>query len=317
MKIKTILSALLLMVSTVASAQYLNVKLEDGSVRSFKTTPNMKVSFGDKKGLEPTEVLQTLFFNGYTVTVKLAENTPSSVVALSAYVDDDFVKIKAWSAMNVALKCTRDDGVAVSAPETSGDIQIFTISDITKDVVVTVEYASWDEDNIINGHPCVRLAGLYWATENVSNEDLRSAVYDNYCDVFQQDKGQAKQAAENWGKEGSHQWILPHSKHWQALINNCKWTWKDSYPYNGKNVSGYLVEGNKENGEGGNSIFLPAVPWWYQTFSTQLDSDYWASDGHDQKLYILRFHWTGYHEFWVTERTSIGAVALPVRPVAE
>ena len=52
MKIKSILSALLLMASTVASAQYLNVKMEDGSVRSFKTTPNMKVSFGDKAGAE-------------------------------------------------------------------------------------------------------------------------------------------------------------------------------------------------------------------------------------------------------------------------
>ena len=49
MKIKSILSALLLMASTMASAQYLNVKLEDGTYRSFKTTPNMKVTFGEKK----------------------------------------------------------------------------------------------------------------------------------------------------------------------------------------------------------------------------------------------------------------------------
>lgn len=60
MKIKSILSALLLMVSSVASAQYLNVKLEDGSVRSFKTTPNMKVSFGDKAGAEIMEPVQVV-----------------------------------------------------------------------------------------------------------------------------------------------------------------------------------------------------------------------------------------------------------------
>ena len=60
MKIKSILSALLLMVSTVASAQYLNVKLEDGTVRSFKTTPNMKVSFGDKAGEEIEEISPTI-----------------------------------------------------------------------------------------------------------------------------------------------------------------------------------------------------------------------------------------------------------------
>ena len=61
MKIKSILSALLLMVSSMASAQkYLNVKLEDGSVRSFKTTPNMKVSFGDKAGAEIMEPAQVV-----------------------------------------------------------------------------------------------------------------------------------------------------------------------------------------------------------------------------------------------------------------
>ena len=73
MKIKSILSALLLMVSSVASAQYLNVKLEDGTYRSFKTTPNMKVSFGDKAGAEVMESAQTVTVNGHTVTVKLDE----------------------------------------------------------------------------------------------------------------------------------------------------------------------------------------------------------------------------------------------------
>ena len=60
MKIKSILSALLLMVSTVASAQYLNVKLEDGTCYSYKTTPNMKVSFGDKAGAEIEEISPTI-----------------------------------------------------------------------------------------------------------------------------------------------------------------------------------------------------------------------------------------------------------------
>ena len=37
------------MVSTMASAQYLNVKLKDGTY-SFKTSSDMEVSFGAKKG---------------------------------------------------------------------------------------------------------------------------------------------------------------------------------------------------------------------------------------------------------------------------
>ena len=60
MKIKSILSAILLMASTIASAQYLNVKMEDGSVRSYKTTPKMKVSFGDKAGAEIMDPVQVV-----------------------------------------------------------------------------------------------------------------------------------------------------------------------------------------------------------------------------------------------------------------
>ena len=81
------------MASTVASAQYLNVKLPDGTYRSFKTTPNMKVSFGDKAGAEVTESAQTVTVNGHTVTVKLADDTPANEVMLSIYVEDEKVKI--------------------------------------------------------------------------------------------------------------------------------------------------------------------------------------------------------------------------------
>ena len=96
MKIKSILSALLLMVSSMASAQYLNVKLEDGSVRSFKTTPNMKVSFGDKAGAEVTESAQIITVGGHTVTVKLADNTPVIAVMSSVYVENGDVKIAVY-----------------------------------------------------------------------------------------------------------------------------------------------------------------------------------------------------------------------------
>ena len=113
MKIKSILSALLLMVSSVASAQYLNVKLEDGSVRSFKTTPNMKVSFGDKAGAEPTERIVTV--NGYTVRVKLAEDIPANDVSLTVYVDGDNVKILAVPPTNKFLRCTRNDNAELPA----------------------------------------------------------------------------------------------------------------------------------------------------------------------------------------------------------
>ena len=60
------------MVSTMVSAQYVNVKLDDGTWRSFKTSSKTGVDFGAKKGTEPTESEQTVTVNGHKVTVKLA-----------------------------------------------------------------------------------------------------------------------------------------------------------------------------------------------------------------------------------------------------
>ena len=108
MKIKSILSALLLMASTMASAQYLNVKLPDGTYRSFKTTPDMKVSFGDKAGAEVMESEQIVKVNGHTVTVKLADDTPASEVMLSLGVEEENVKIEAFSKLNHGLWCSTE-----------------------------------------------------------------------------------------------------------------------------------------------------------------------------------------------------------------
>ena len=149
MKIKSILSALLLMVSTVASAQYLNVKLEDGTYRSFKTTPNMKVSFGDKAGAEVMESEQIIKVNGHTVTVKLADDTPANEVMLSLNVEGENVKIEAFSKLNHGLWCSTDDNVVVPVTSYSNGFHTFTLSSLSKDVVVTVRYitVSFDINN--------------------------------------------------------------------------------------------------------------------------------------------------------------------------
>ena len=149
MKIKSFLSALLLMVSTMASAQYLNVKLEDGSVRSFKTTPNMKVSFGDKAGADVTESEQIVTVDGHTVTVKLADDTPANEVMLSLNVEGKNVKIEAFSKLNHGLWCSTDDNVVVPVTSYSNGFHTFTLSSLSKDVVVTVRYitVSFDLNN--------------------------------------------------------------------------------------------------------------------------------------------------------------------------
>ncbi len=128
------------MVSTMASAQYVNVKLDDGTWRSFKTSTKTEVNFGAKAGLEPTESTQTVTVNGHTVAVKLADDTPASDVVLNAYVEEGRVNIKAISALNKELMCTWDGNEEIPDPDVSNGFYTFVISDISKDVVATVRY---------------------------------------------------------------------------------------------------------------------------------------------------------------------------------
>ena len=138
----SILSAFI--VSTMASAQYLNVKLKDGTYRSFKTSSKTEVSFGDKKGTEPTEFEQTVTVGDYKVTVKLADGTPASDVALHAFIEGDKVKIKAMCWDGYGLECIKDNEALTPdealTPIAANGFYTFTVSNISNDVVVTVGY---------------------------------------------------------------------------------------------------------------------------------------------------------------------------------
>ena len=127
------------MVSTMASAQYLNVKLKDGTY-SFKTSSDMEVSFGDKKGTDPTVSTQSVTVNGHTVAVKLADDTPASEVMLNIYVERDTAKIEAYSKLNHGLWCSMDDNGEVLETSASNGVFTFTLSNLSKDVVVTLGY---------------------------------------------------------------------------------------------------------------------------------------------------------------------------------
>ena len=137
------------MVSTMASAQYLNVKLKDGTYHSYKTSSDMEVSFGDKKGTDPTVSTQSVTVNGHTVAVKLADDTPASEVMLSIYVERDTVKIGAYSKLNHGLWCSMDDNGEVLETSASNGVFTFTLSNLSKDVVVTLGYinVSFDLNN--------------------------------------------------------------------------------------------------------------------------------------------------------------------------
>ena len=140
-KISTIL-ACAFMVSTMASAQYLNVKLADGTYRSIKATPNLELSFGEKAGSEVTESAQISTIDGHTVTVNLADNLPASDVIYNTYIEGENVKVKVKTVTteNYGLNCTRDDNVDVPLSDISNGFYTFTIFPVTKDVVVTIGY---------------------------------------------------------------------------------------------------------------------------------------------------------------------------------
>ena len=127
------------MVSTMASAQYVNVRLEDGTWRSFKATPNTEVFFGEKAGAEVAVSARIVTIDNHTVTVKLSDNIPASDVMFGACVAGESVKIKVVSIGGYGLECVTDKGNVIT-PAISNKLYTFTVSDITNDAVVTIGY---------------------------------------------------------------------------------------------------------------------------------------------------------------------------------
>ena len=133
----------------------------------------------------------------------------------------------------------------------------------------------------INGHESVKLAGYYWATENVGEVegyDFYDATYGYY---YTQDKAITAAASWNEGNTSVHEWTLPSSAQWQALIDGCNWTRKTGYSIGGKTMNGYLVSDKKYPSD---FIFLPSTGnclnySGYTSYRSQgRDGYYWSSD---------------------------------------
>ena len=141
MKTKSILSALLLMVCTMASAQkYLNVKLEDGTYRSFVATPKMEISF-DKTAKQVGESFNTILVNGYQVTIQTADGIDPNDILAKAYVDGNSVVIRASSFQGAKLVCNVEDNAKCERTITN-DKYTFTISEISSDIEAVLGYAT-------------------------------------------------------------------------------------------------------------------------------------------------------------------------------
>ena len=109
-------------------------------------------------------------------------------------------------------------------------------------------------------------------------------------------------ATVNWGSA----WRMPTKAEQDELRNNCTWEWTTQ---NG--VNGYKVTGTN-----GNSIFLPAAGYRYDTSLRNAGSDgrYWSatSSSISNFAYYLRFNSDGYD--WSYDYRDYG---FAVRPVSE
>lgn len=134
-------------------------------------------------------------------------------------------------------------------------------------------YAKWVEDpaeDKINGHYYVKLAGYYWATENIGLcGGVTPVAYPwedgNAWGCYYYSQIGAFETAQYWGGEGGHSWTLPSKKQWQTLLNYCDWEWTSDYNETGK--SGYVVKGREENFEFGTDhcFFLPSAGIYEKT----------------------------------------------------
>ena len=219
MKIKSILSALLLMVSSAASAQYLNVKLEDGSVRSFKTTPNMKVSFGDKAGAEIMDPVQV---------VKLYKG--DKVVAEYWYHEFDRI-------------------VYEEIPPTTG-----TAIAVINDVVTPVNWVQlWKggpkfAEYNVGATSATEYGGYYaWGGSQDKVDDQNTGTVAL--------SGDSDTATKLWGNK----WRMPTQAELQALLTNCDVKRTNDYKGDGTNIKGTIFTGKQGTAFASNSVFLPAA----------------------------------------------------------
>ena len=104
-----------------------------------------------------------------------------------------------------------------------------------------------------------------WSTLNKYVTQPGYAVQDNYPRITTSDDA----ARLNWGKA----WHIPTVDEWNRLVQNCTWTWTDSYQ--GSGSAGYIVR------NGANEIFLPAAGYRLDSTLIGYDSSpagyYWTS----------------------------------------
>ncbi len=255
----TILSAF--MVSTMASAQYLNVKLDDGTYHSYKTSSKTEVSFGDKAGAEIMEPVQMIkLYKGDKVVAKyrapqvdrvVYEEAPPTTGTANAAINNVETHVKWVQLWEDGPKFAEYNvGAENNKPEDYGG------------------YYTWG-GTYKNG------IGITW------NDDHNTGSVDL--------KGEYDTATYLWGDN----WRMPTKEELEALINNenCTCTWIENYE--GKDVNGLLCTGKAGTAFASNSVFLPAAGYFpIDTDVRGMGGYYWSSTHYadNYNAYYMHFN---------------------------
>lgn len=115
-------------------------------------------------------------------------------------------------------------------------------------------------------------------------------------------------ATVNWGSA----WRMPTKDECQELTDNCTWTWTTQANSAGEAISGYEIKGSN-----GNSIFLPAAGYCYDTSLSDGGTHgfYWTSTPHANNSNDAFFLYIGSVDDYVNH--SYRWNGRSVRPVSE
>ncbi|MBO4418018.1 MAG: hypothetical protein J5801_07910, partial [Bacteroidales bacterium] len=254
-------------------------------VTPIETKAALTLNFENTITTEPNETVraymavQPLDFSAKTVTATLVTDATTYTAPVVSRVvnkgkaaflrfSNSFTAPTAHEAVDLGLTSGlkwATCNIGASAPEEYGDYFAWGAT-------ATQEWYYWDT--------CPFCTGGEWEEAQFSKYNTLSdnGPIDNNTVLDPEDDA----AAVNWG--GS--WRMPTIEDWQELLDECTWTWTTQ---NG--VSGRLVTSNTN----GNSIFLPAAGYWYNTYLYDAGSYgfYWSSSLNSDYPFIaceLDFH---------------------------
>ena len=281
-------------------------------VRAYATDEEGVTSYGEEKTFVTLEMLLPT-----VTTSEVTSITMVSAVSGGEVTFDGNVAVTSrgvcWStSQNPTIEDSKTtDGEGVGAftsnitelsQNTTYYVRAYAVNEMGVAYGEEVSFSTTSTEGTTNGHDWVDLglpSGLKWATCNVGatapeqygdyyswgEVETKTAYNSNNCSTMYQQiddfsgDPQYDVARKKWGDA----WRMPTKEEQEELLNNCTW---ELTTVNG--FSGYKV-----TGPNGNSIFLPAAGYYYDTY-VNFDGyygGYWSSTPHEDtdSAYYLGF----------------------------